>query len=55
MPHFRRIKHPLTGQKGLFAYVDLSEANTGENTLTIEKKLEEGDPIEWHIPFYVPK
>jgi hypothetical protein len=55
VPHFRRIKHPLTGQKGLFAYVDLSEANTGENTLTIEKKLEEGDPIEWHIPFYVPK
>ena len=52
-PSFKRIKHPLTGQKGLFAFVNLETANQGENTLSVEKLMGEGEPIRWDIPFFV--
>ncbi|WP_124916983.1 hypothetical protein [Alteromonas flava] len=52
-PNFKRMNHPQTGQAGIFAYLDLSEANAGDNMLTIRKELHAEDNMQWTIPFFL--
>ncbi len=51
-PSFKRMTHPLTGQMGLFAFLDVSSAQSGENLLTISKMLHVEGNVFWSIPFY---
>lgn len=47
--------HPTTGQKGVNAYIDLSEVNNGTAILAITKHLDGEQAHHWQIPFYVQK
>jgi hypothetical protein len=50
---FMQYDHPINKQFGLVAYVQLKQADYGNNTLTIRKKFVDADPIkQCDIPFH---
>jgi hypothetical protein len=49
---FIKMKHPVTGQFGLFAFVPLKDIKPGTHKLTVVKAVGEDKQKKWQIPFY---
>lgn len=51
---FYKIDHPLTGQFGIQAFLDLTALSNGNHTLKIVKKINKEEKT-WVIPFFLSK
>ena len=50
--NFFRYKHPTTQQFGIVCYLELSNLETGMNSLKVKKEFGGENISEWTIPFY---
>lgn len=49
---FIKMNHSVTGQFGLFAFVNLNDIKQGSHLLSISKTVDEENERKWKIPFY---
>lgn len=52
VPKYLKSDHPITKQFGIICYLDLSNLSKGMNEISVVKKYNDKDSIEWVIPFY---